>query len=279
MWTTSDEFEARSWHGEFIGYVQRAQGAGGVIGHIGLSHPQRPRWRKLAALVRRDRDAVMFSVNPAFDLLPATASTRRRTSPFDYADELGRHGSRARAELYALCEREGVGLTVMKGYAGGRLFSAEALPVRRGADAGAVHPLRPHPPRRGQRPGGLSTTPEHVDDAVAYETATEAEKDYASVSGRSAPTRLLRPVHLLRPLRPLPGGHRYRHGEQVLRPGHHAAARSPPRCKAHYGALDAPRLRTASPAAAASTRCPFGVPDGGAHGKGQGAVWVSPARA
>ena len=28
----------------------------------------------------------------------------------------------ARAELYSLCEQNGVGITVMKGYAGGRLF-------------------------------------------------------------------------------------------------------------------------------------------------------------
>ena len=33
-----------------------------------------------------------------------------------------------RAELYATCEREDVGMTVMKGYAGGRLLSAEASP-------------------------------------------------------------------------------------------------------------------------------------------------------
>ena len=34
----------------------------------------------------------------------------------------------ARAELYALCEREDVGLTVMKGFAGGRLFDAARSP-------------------------------------------------------------------------------------------------------------------------------------------------------
>lgn len=59
----------------------------------------------------------MFSVNPAFDLLPATASLDDAFT-FAYDDALEGMDP-TRAELYALCEREGVGLTVMKGYAGG----------------------------------------------------------------------------------------------------------------------------------------------------------------
>ena len=47
-----------------------------------------------------------------------------------------------RAALYRICEQNGVGITVMKGYAGGRLFTAAQSPVRRGADAGAVPALR-----------------------------------------------------------------------------------------------------------------------------------------
>ncbi len=60
-----------------------------------------------------------------------------------------------RAEFYALCEREDVGITVMKGYAGGRLLSAEASPFGVALDARAVHPLRAYPPRRRQHHGGL----------------------------------------------------------------------------------------------------------------------------
>ena len=33
-----------------------------------------------------------------------------------------------RAELYQVCEQRGIGITVMKGYAGGRLFSPQTSP-------------------------------------------------------------------------------------------------------------------------------------------------------
>ena len=117
-----DEYEG-IMAGEFIEYV-RALKAAGVIGHIGLS-THAPEVAKRAAL-SGEIEAVMFSVNPAFDLLPATASLDDAFT-FAYDDALEGMDP-ARAELYALCEREGVGLTVMKGYAGGRLFSTEASP-------------------------------------------------------------------------------------------------------------------------------------------------------
>ena len=85
-----------------------------------------------------------------------------------------------REELYRICEREGVGITVMKGYAGGRLFQAETSPF--GVALTPVQCLH----YALTRPAVASVmagfdTPEHVDAAVAYETATEEEKDYASV--------------------------------------------------------------------------------------------------
>ena len=103
---------------------------------------------------------LLFSVNPAFDLLPATEDMEQYFSEASYEAGLGGiHPDRA--ELYRLCEQRGVGITVMKGYAGGRLFSestspfGEHLPLRRGPDPGAVHPLRPDPAGGGQHPGGL----------------------------------------------------------------------------------------------------------------------------
>ena len=77
-------------------------------------------------------------------------------------------------------KRQGVGITVMKGYAGGRLFQAETSPF--GVALTPVQCLH----YALTRPAVASVmagfdTPEHVDAAVAYETATEEEKDYASV--------------------------------------------------------------------------------------------------
>ena len=169
-----DEFE-RVISGEFMTYVRELKAAG-TIGHVGLS-THNPNVALLAAQ-QGEIEAIMFSVNPAFDLLPAQASLDDAFT-FDYADELGGMDP-ARAELYALCEREGVGLTVMKGYAGGRLFSAEASPFGVAmTPTQCVHYALTRPAVASILAG--FATPSHVADACAYEQATDEERDYASV--------------------------------------------------------------------------------------------------
>lgn len=169
-----EEFEA-IMAGEFIAYV-RALKEAGTIGHIGLS-THAPEVARRAAL-SGEVEAIMFSVNPAFDLLPATASLDDAFT-FDYADELGGMDP-ARAELYALCEREGVGLTVMKGYAGGRLFSAEASPFGVAmTPVQCIHYALTRPAVASVMVG--VETVEQLKEALAYEGATAAERDYASV--------------------------------------------------------------------------------------------------
>ena len=85
-----------------------------------------------------------------------------------------------RAELYRLCEKNDVGLTVMKGFAGGRLFDAKRSPFGVAlTPVQCIHYALTRPAVASILAG--YDTPEHVDEAVSYETATEAEKDYASV--------------------------------------------------------------------------------------------------
>lgn len=218
-----DEFDA-IMAGEFGAYVRALRDAG-TIGHVGLS-THSPEVAKRAALCG-EIEAVMFSVNPAFDLLPATTSLKTAFE-FAYDDEL-KGMDPARAELYALCEREGVGLTVMKGYAGGRLLSADASPFGvRLTPVQCVHYALTRPAVASVLAG--FSEPAHVDDAVAYETASPEELDYASVLA-AAQARLLRPVHVLRPLRTVLVRHRHRRCEQVLRLGCHGrrSARFPAR--------------------------------------------------
>ena len=169
-----DEFDA-IMASEFGAYVRALRDAG-TIGHVGLS-THSPEVAKRAALCG-EIEAVMFSVNPAFDLLPATTSLKTAFE-FAYDDEL-KGMDPARAELYALCEREGVGLTVMKGYAGGRLLSADASPFGvRLTPVQCVHYALTRPAVASVLAG--FSEPAHVDDAVAYETASPEELDYASV--------------------------------------------------------------------------------------------------
>lgn len=168
------EFE-QVMQGEFWDYVQSLK-RDGVIRHIGMS-THNPEVAKAAALSGHI-ELLLFSVNPAFDLLPATEDLNEYFAEA-YDEKLGGIAPE-REELYRICERRGVGMTVMKGYAGGRLFSAQASPF--GVALTPVQCLH----YALTRPGVASVmvgcdTPEHVMDAVAYETAGDEEKDYASV--------------------------------------------------------------------------------------------------
>ena len=169
-----EEFH-RIMDGEFIGYVRELKESG-VIRHIGMS-THNPAVAKLAAL-SGEIEMILFSVNPAFDMLPATNDLNKYFEE-TYDESLGGIAPE-REELYRICEQRGVGITVMKGYAGGRLFSAQASPF--GVALTPVQCLH----YALTRPAVASVmagydTPEHVMEAVAYETASEEEKDYASV--------------------------------------------------------------------------------------------------
>lgn len=168
------EFD-RIMKGEFLAYAKELKQSG-TIRHIGMS-THNPEVAKAAAL-SGEIEMILFSINPAFDMLPASEDINQYFSE-DYEEQLGGIAPE-RAELYRICERDGVGITVMKGYAGGRLFSAEASPF--GVALTPIQCLH----YALTRPAVASVmvgydTPEHVVAAVAYETATEEEKDYASI--------------------------------------------------------------------------------------------------
>lgn len=168
------EFQ-RIMEGEFLEYVKELKEKG-IIRHIGMS-THNPAVAKLA-VESGIVEMILFSINPAFDMLPPTEDMNNYFAD-TYEEQLGGIAPE-RAELYSLCEREQVGITVMKGYAGGRLFSASASPF--GVALTPVQCLH----YALTRPGVASVmvgydTTEHVDAAVAYETATAKEKDYASV--------------------------------------------------------------------------------------------------
>ena len=71
-------------------------------------------------------EMLMFSINPAFNLLPPTDNIDNYFTD-EYQVDLGGIDPQ-RAELYKLCEQNDVGLTVMKPYAGGRLFDVGRSP-------------------------------------------------------------------------------------------------------------------------------------------------------
>ena len=161
--------------GEFISYVKELL-AEGKIRHIGLSthNPSIARLAAESGLI----EMILFSINPAFDMLPPTEDLMTYFAD-EYDISLGGI-AKERVELYQICEKENVGITVMKGYGGGRLFDAAASPFGVAlTPVQCIHYALTRPAVASVMVG--YDTCEHVDAAVAYETASEEEKDYATV--------------------------------------------------------------------------------------------------
>lgn len=110
--------------GPFLQYVRNLK-AQGKIRHIGLSS-HNPQVAKKAVL-SGEIEMLLFSINPAFDLMPPSEDVYDFFKNEKYGAELTAIDPE-RAELYSLCEQNDVGITVMKGYGGGRLFKADDSP-------------------------------------------------------------------------------------------------------------------------------------------------------
>lgn len=161
--------------GEFGAYVRRLKDQG-IIRHIGLSthNPDVARLAAESGIV----EMILFSINPAFDLLPASENMEEYFAE-EYDAQLGGIAPE-RAGLYKLCEQLDVGITVMKGYAGGRLFDAQTSPFGVAlTPVQCIHYALTRPAVASILAGYDSTA--QVLEAVSYETANEQEKDYASV--------------------------------------------------------------------------------------------------
>ena len=148
----------------------------GKIRHIGLSthNPVIAMKAAESGIV----EMILFSVNPAFDLMPPTDDINNYFG--DYSDESLAGIDPVRAQMYRLLEQKDIGITCMKPYAGGRLFDEKRSPFGVAlTPVQCIHYALTRPAVAAVMCG--YDTPEHVEAAVAYETASDQEKDYASV--------------------------------------------------------------------------------------------------
>lgn len=149
--------------------------AKGVIRHIGMSS-HNPLVAKKAA-ESGYVDLILFSINPAFDMLPPNEDINKMFE--DFSEDLSGIDPN-RALLYKTCEEREVGITVMKPYAGGRLFNKERSPFGVAlTPSQCIHYVLNRPAVVAAMCG--YDTVEQIDQAVHYEEATDDEKDYASV--------------------------------------------------------------------------------------------------
>ena len=160
--------------GPILKLAQRLQ-AEGRIRHLGISshNPVVARMAAETGLI----DAVMFSVNPCYDLLPPSDDVDTLWADESYARTL-HNIDPERQRLYEFCEREGIGIDVMKAYGGGDLLSAADSPL--GRPLTAVQCLE----YALTRPGvaavmvGCHNRAE-MEEAIGWCTAPAAERDYA----------------------------------------------------------------------------------------------------
>ena len=166
-------------HGPYLDYVLSLKERG-AIRHIGLSthNPVIAMKAAESGFV----EMLLFSVNPAFDLMPPTDDIERYFG--EYEDEALAGVDPVRVRMYRLCQQKDVGITCMKPYAGGRLFDEKRSPFGTAlTPVQCIHYCLTKPAVASVLCG--YDTPEQVDAAVRYETAPEAEKDYATVLARA----------------------------------------------------------------------------------------------
>ena len=148
----------------------------GKIRHIGLSS-HNPKVA-LAAVESGYIEVLMFSVNPCYDLQPASEDVEDLWRDENYAAPLVNMDSE-RQKLYETCQRLGVGITVMKAFGGGDLLDASMSPAGKALTANqCIHYALTRPAVATVLAG--ARTAEELERSLSYEEASEEEKDYAS---------------------------------------------------------------------------------------------------
>jgi predicted aldo/keto reductase-like oxidoreductase len=161
---------------EFASYVEHLKKQGDIR-HIGFSS-HNPN-TAIKAIQTGLPEMMMFSINPAFDMLPSDAYV------FDHIDkglgaDLFRGLDPKRAELYKLCTQKQIGITVMKTFAAGKLLSPEHTPYAKPMTvAQCIHYALSRPAVASVMLG--CKTPEEVDGVMRYLVASDAEKDYSEL--------------------------------------------------------------------------------------------------
>ena len=160
--------------GPVLAYAKELKGKG-VIRHIGLSshNPQ----VALEAVKSGNIEVLMFSVNPCYDLQPASEDVEELWAEKNYEEHLVNMDPE-RQELYEVCQRMGVGITVMKAFGGGDLLDEKLSPAGKALTVNqCLHYALTRPAVATVLSGAHSV--EQLRISLAYEDATEEEKDYA----------------------------------------------------------------------------------------------------
>ena len=162
--------------GEIIEYMKGLKAAG-KIHFIGMSshNPLVAMEAVKTGLI----DVLLFSINPCYDMLPASENVNDLWDDKKYEHPL-HNIDPDRQALYELCLKENVAITVMKAFGGGDLLDASLSPFGVAlTPSQCIHYCLTRPAVASVMSG--AHTIEEIQQSVAYCSADEQMKDYAPV--------------------------------------------------------------------------------------------------
>ena len=173
----SDEDYEIVFNGEIIKYALELKEKG-IIKALGLSSHVAPAAKKCVDTGLLD--VLMFSLNPAFDILPGDISLMDMFEPEKAKPAMQRKLDEGRLELYQTCEQHGTAITVMKTYMAGRLLDAGKSPFGQAlTTTQCIHFALTRPAVASALIGCV--TPAELQQAAAYEDAGDKERDFSEI--------------------------------------------------------------------------------------------------
>lgn len=153
----------------------------GIIRAIGMSshNPVTAKKAVESGLI----DVLMFSLNPAYDLVPKDQDMTEIFTEVLQGKKQNFSGltlESARAQLYRACEERGVAITVMKALAMGTLLSAERSPLGIALTEGQCISYALSRPAVAAVMVGMQSIRD-VEEAAKYWTLSEEERDHSEV--------------------------------------------------------------------------------------------------
>ena len=246
---TQEDFD-NVFHTDFITYAERLKKNGDIL-HMGFSSHNPVTAKKV--IETGTVEMMMFSINPAFDMLPADKNVFDHM-PNRFSKEILRGLDPDRAALYTLCEQKGIGITTMKSYGSGKLLSAEHTPYARPLTVHqCTHYALSRPAVASVLPG--CQTAEEMQQIVAYCTATDEEKDYAQVIATARNDFRGNCVYCSH-CQPCPVGIDIAAVHKYLDIARLDVANIPPSIRSHYQGLNSAECINCGHC---EKRCPFGV--------------------
>lgn len=249
----SDEDYHNVFDTGFADYVLRLKERGDIR-HIGFSSHNPA--TAMRAIKTGLPEMLMFSINMAFDLIPAEQNALDALNDGLNAEAF-RGVDPGRSALYQLCEQKGVGITVMKTLGAGKLISAEHTPFEKPMTVPqCIHYALTRPAVSSVMLG--CQTGAEVKDVLRYLDMTDEQRDYTPVLGTLRNDFRGNCVYCSH-CQPCPVGIDIAAVNKYLDIARLDEKNVPPSIRSHYASLAA-KGSDCIACGSCEGRCPFGVP-------------------